>query len=921
MPASTMDSITSVLKHTFSKAAVQNQNNDQQRSSSASSSLEAKLLSTTKKTLLSSAPVFDQPVRQLGNTIEDLIKKNGVIHLNPKNAAKNENGGAKEAAERNGQKQPQQQPQQPPVPKHVFFNVMRVEVGYSGNRTPGAGMFNMGNTCYLNSTLQALFHTPALYNYLMSGDHQSKCRQSLASNGFIQTCMICVMTNTLKDTLRSNVTRPNKVYEKLKLICKHLVHGRQEDAHEFLRYLIESLQRAFLNSTTFSLKSLDNASKETTPFNQIFGGYMQQEVTCMVCKYNSVTFQHFMDLLLDIRQASSITDALDYYFRPERIGGTGAPGDSSGMYKCDKCKAKVPARKRSFICRPPVVLCVQLKRFSLMGGKISKPVQLSRIINIGKYVKSKAHLSNDQQPKQMVYRLVSMITNVGPSPNCGHYTAIGEAGPGQYYQFDDSSVRPISTQQVLNTASYVIMYEMTKQTKQAWLNGGSEVRSNNGVRNGSGTSPAPQRPSATVTSGSLLRQPPTPQQQQQGNNQPRLIGVGGKLAPSSAGGSSQVNSIGVRKSPVVGPQPEKKMPGKLVPYQDNSSDSEDETDSRPVTPASSGPFVPRAVTMNSILKRNNGSTAHGSNGSAANTNGDREQHTPTPSSSQERPPSAASSTCSSSSVTKQSRSGTWTVTDNNDQAASVHSDNSTGSTSGSWKVTSNNKQQQQSEQPPRQQVNGATVVSREPFRPDAVNSYSSATPSSLASTPEHRIKRGSSMEEYEAELDRGRSKKVKKRHDDSQTFGRPFNNGNQNAFQAVQDRSYGHHQSEGQKQQYSANTWNGFGNKWGGGGGGGRESSQHRDHSYHSGGGDDRGKFSGGGGNYKRSQSTSSMNRYNSGDYYRDSHRQRSRERHWHGGRGDGGGRHHNGGNRGYGGGGGGGNREYRDNYNRYGRR
>ena len=29
--------------------------------------------------------------------------------------------------------------------------------------------------------------------------------------------------------------KPIKIYEKLKMICKHLVHGRQEDAHEFLR--------------------------------------------------------------------------------------------------------------------------------------------------------------------------------------------------------------------------------------------------------------------------------------------------------------------------------------------------------------------------------------------------------------------------------------------------------------------------------------------------------------------------------------------------------------------------------------------------------------------------------------------------------------------------------------------------------------
>jgi ubiquitin carboxyl-terminal hydrolase 36/42 len=67
-------------------------------------------------------------------------------------------------------------------------------------------------------------------------------------------------------------------------------------------------------------KSIDNASKETTPFNQIFGGYMRQDVTCSRCRHVSTTFQHFMDLLLDIRQASSIDDALANFFRAETIG-------------------------------------------------------------------------------------------------------------------------------------------------------------------------------------------------------------------------------------------------------------------------------------------------------------------------------------------------------------------------------------------------------------------------------------------------------------------------------------------------------------------------------------------------------------------------------------------------------------------------
>ncbi len=44
-----------------------------------------------------------------------------------------------------------------------------------------------------------------------------------------------------------------------------------------LRYLVESLQKCYLLSKQVP-KNLDNYSKETTPFNQIFGGYMRQVI-------------------------------------------------------------------------------------------------------------------------------------------------------------------------------------------------------------------------------------------------------------------------------------------------------------------------------------------------------------------------------------------------------------------------------------------------------------------------------------------------------------------------------------------------------------------------------------------------------------------------------------------------------------------
>ena len=159
------------------------------------------------------------------------------------------------------------------------------------------------------------------------------------------------MAKTLLES-QSNQTafRPYLVYSKLRLVCKHLVPGRQEDAHEFLRYLVEAMEKSYIGRTKNS-KELDQYSKETTPLNQILGGYLRSEVKCLSCQHVSTTFQHFEDLLLDIRKANSIDEALELYFARERLEEMG--------YKCEACKRRVAATKQFSLERAPFVLCVQ----------------------------------------------------------------------------------------------------------------------------------------------------------------------------------------------------------------------------------------------------------------------------------------------------------------------------------------------------------------------------------------------------------------------------------------------------------------------------------------------------------------------------------------------------------------------------------
>ncbi|XP_011203696.2 ubiquitin carboxyl-terminal hydrolase 36 [Bactrocera dorsalis] len=421
--------------------------------------LQAKLAVTAKRVLLSK--IEYEEVTNYGQSVLGALKsKYDILKANTTNKNSNydylslgknseQNDSITNAAPNGAVGTPKRQnPNELPQPKRVLYPRENVIIGWKNSVRKwhvGVGMMNVGNTCYLNSTLQALFHVPSMANWLISdAKHIDECNSS-------ENCIICAMIKTLEASQNNqSAIRPYLVYSKLKFICKHLLMGRQEDAHEFLRYLVEAMEKCFL--TRFrNYKELDQYSKETTPLNQILGGYLKSAVRCLACGHVSVTFQHFQDLLLDIRKADTIEEALEGYFSRERLEDMG--------YKCESCKKKVSATKQFSLERAPIVLCIQLKRFSVMGTKLNKQITIKPRIDLSKFV------SRKEVGEQLTYKLVAMVTHLGASQHCGHYTAIGLTETGSYYNYDDSYVRPVSVQNVCNTNAYIIFYEIDKHQR------------------------------------------------------------------------------------------------------------------------------------------------------------------------------------------------------------------------------------------------------------------------------------------------------------------------------------------------------------------------------------------------------------------------------------------------------------------------
>lgn len=93
----------------------------------------------------------------------------------------------------------------------------------------------------------------------------------------------------------------------------------------------------------------------------------------------------------------------------------------------------------------------------MLGTKLNKQITIKPRLDLTKYA------SRKNPGEQLTYRLVAMVTHLGASQHCGHYTAIGLTESGTYYNYDDSYVRPISMQNVCNTNAYIIFYEMDTQ--------------------------------------------------------------------------------------------------------------------------------------------------------------------------------------------------------------------------------------------------------------------------------------------------------------------------------------------------------------------------------------------------------------------------------------------------------------------------
>ena len=241
---------------------------------------------------------------------------------------------------------------------------------------------------------------------------------------------------------------------------------------------------------------------------------------------------------------SSVASALSEFTRKETL-------DSANRWKCSGCKKHVCALKQLTVFRPPLTLCIQLKRFAYGGGyanfggglgyghyggkgmgmigrggsKITKSIDFPAQLNLP--------LSDG---RKCDYHLTGIVVHIGGSASSGHYTAFvkkpdSHNKSSQWYHMDDSFVEPVSEKTVLRQKDAYILFYCRKEVKieypsppprssmsadEAREHGTARARAranslDRGLRELSmKTVISPARPSDTITTGKADKEPGAP---------------------------------------------------------------------------------------------------------------------------------------------------------------------------------------------------------------------------------------------------------------------------------------------------------------------------------------------------------------------------------------------------------------------------
>lgn len=354
------------------------------------------------------------------------------------------------------------------------------------------GLKNMGNTCYMNATLQCLSNIRPLRHYFLHGRYQTAINLENRMGGTLATQFALLLHDLWKesrkispswlgfgDRRQSTPADARKLKQAMERWAPQFQGYRQEDSQEFLRFLLdglhEDLNRITVRPPYVELKDIEGETdhekgnrwwrnyleRNDSLITELFCGQLKSAVRCLSCGYTSTSFDPFLDVSLPIPQnddlfssvsgrGKTLAQCFEKFEQEELLEG-------SNQVYCSKCKSHQAVRKRISFYRFPAVLVVHLKRFSSLSRKVLDDVWFpTEDMDLSAHVdsESKRYI---HQPSP-VYDLLGIVNHFGAS-NGGHYTCYArQTTADPWVSYNDAQVRVLSGNNVRSSSAYVLFY-------------------------------------------------------------------------------------------------------------------------------------------------------------------------------------------------------------------------------------------------------------------------------------------------------------------------------------------------------------------------------------------------------------------------------------------------------------------------------
>ena len=329
------------------------------------------------------------------------------------------------------------------------------------------GLANLGNTCFMNSTLQCLSHCYELNDFLSQGTYRDKLNKKPES-------LILMEWDKLREMMWSEncIISPggflSSVQKVAKLKNRMIFTGyAQNDLPEFLQFLLESFHMAMarevnMNITGNVLTETDALAKkcfnmmkimykkEYSEFLKLFYGIHVSKVSSKESEYVNISPEPFLtlDLALPTNQNSQINllNCFDSYISKE---------DLPPIEVDEKTQKKENATRQIIFWSLPDILIITLKRFSNNVRKnqclVNFPIEN---LDLSKYV-----VGYDKHG--YVYDLYGICNHQGGCMG-GHYFAYIKNPNGKWYSFNDADVKEVKISDLNSPKAYCFFYRKKK---------------------------------------------------------------------------------------------------------------------------------------------------------------------------------------------------------------------------------------------------------------------------------------------------------------------------------------------------------------------------------------------------------------------------------------------------------------------------